>query len=113
MPAFTPTGKLANIQNLRPYIDFHVTLLIMNLYVATAFTYLSQVPHIPISCTALPEIIEELQINSIPESFFTRNEGYAQQDMKLFSYSQCERNFMSFNHTVLYLQQRKKSLSIS
>jgi hypothetical protein len=71
MPAFTPTGKLANIQNLRPYIDFHTILLRMNLYVATAFTYLSQVPHVPISCTALPEIIEELQINSIPESFFT------------------------------------------
>jgi hypothetical protein len=89
MPAFTPTGKLANIQNLRPYIDFHVTLLRMNLLVTTALTYLSQVPHVPISCTALSEIIEELQINSIPERFFTRSEGYTEQDMKLFSNSQC------------------------
>jgi hypothetical protein len=37
----------------------------MNLYVATALPYLPQVPHEPKSCTALPEIIEELQINSI------------------------------------------------
>jgi hypothetical protein len=88
MPAFPTTGKLANIQNLRPHIDFHVTLLRMNLYVATALTYLSQVPQVAISCTALPGIIEELQINNIPGSFFTRSEGYTEKDMKLFSYSQ-------------------------
>jgi hypothetical protein len=65
MPSFTTTVKLAEIQNLRPYIDFHGTLLRMNLYVTTALPYLSQIPHGPISCTSLPEIIEELQINSI------------------------------------------------
>jgi hypothetical protein len=88
MPTFPTTGKLAYIQSLRTYIAFHVTLLRMNLYVATALTYLSQVPHGPISCTALPDIIEELQINSIPGSFFTRSEGYTEKDMKLFSYCQ-------------------------
>jgi hypothetical protein len=67
---------LANIQNVRPHLDFHVILLRMNLNVATALTYLYQVLHAPISCTAFPEIIEELQINSIPEIFFTRSEGY-------------------------------------
>jgi hypothetical protein len=65
MPAFTTIVKLAGIENLRLYVDFHGTLCRMNLYVATALPYLSQVPHGPIRCTALPEIIEELQINGI------------------------------------------------
>jgi hypothetical protein len=74
MPAF------ANIHNVRHHLDFHVTLLRMNLYVATDLTYLSQVPHVPISCTALPEIIEELQIFKL-QGVFTQGVRVTQKGM--------------------------------
>jgi hypothetical protein len=70
-PYLLPTGnKLTQIQNHRSYIYFHFTLFRSNLHVATALTYICQVPHVPISYTALPDIIQDLHINSITPEFF-------------------------------------------
>jgi hypothetical protein len=65
---FTTNWQHSQIQTLRSYIYFHFTIVKRNLHdatVLTCFAYLSQVPHVLFTCTAVPELMQDLQINSL------------------------------------------------
>jgi hypothetical protein len=48
------------------------------------FTYLSQVPHVPVSCIIVPELMQDLQINSLVTQIFHKGVMVIQKDIKLF-----------------------------
>jgi hypothetical protein len=59
-----------------------------SLPVATALTclfyVLSQVQHVTFSCTALPELMQDLKINSLTREYFHKGVMITQNDIKLF-----------------------------
>jgi hypothetical protein len=92
--SFITKWQFAQIQNIRSYIYLHFPPVGTSLPDATALTYLfyilSQVQHVPFSCTTLPELVQDLKIKSYHRIFSQRSDDYTKLYQTLSQiYSHC------------------------
>jgi hypothetical protein len=88
LPSFITNWQFAQIQNIRSYIYLHFAPVGTSLPVGTAFIclfyVLSQVQHVWFSCTTLPDLMQDLKINSLTREYFHKGVMITQNDIKLF-----------------------------
>jgi hypothetical protein len=47
------------------------------------FSFLSQVHHVPVSCTSLPELVQDIEIRGLARGFLHKVNGYITKYIKL------------------------------
>jgi hypothetical protein len=66
------------------------------------FSYLSQVHHVLVSCTSLPELIQDLDVRSVTKEFVHKVNGYITKYVKL-----CHIFIGSCDHTYVHCPKEK------
>jgi hypothetical protein len=88
LPSFITNWQFSQIQNVRSCIYFHFAPAGTSRPLVTSLTYLfyilSQVQHVPFSCTTLSELMQDVKINSLSREYFHKGVMVTQNDIKLF-----------------------------